>query len=84
MSAREIDTRTVAEALKVLLDQGIDDGEGGLDAAIDLLVGDDDRDEPLLDEAISFADAGLLTRDHGVVLRMRDGGEFQVTVVRSR
>jgi hypothetical protein len=32
----------------------------------------------------SFADAGLHTRDAGLVLRMVDGTEFQVTVVRSR
>ena len=81
---RGIDTRTVAEALRVLLQHGIDDGEGGLDAAIDLLTGERDDEEPLLDEVLSYEDAGLLTRDHGVVLRFRDGGEFQVTVVRSR
>jgi len=84
MSARGIDTRTVTEALRVLLQHGIDDGEGGLDAAIDLLTGERDDEEPLLDEVLGYEDAGLLTRDHGVVLRFRDGGEFQVTVVRSR
>lgn len=79
-----VDAQTVAEALRTLLQHGVDDGEGGLDAAIDLLTGERDDEEPLLDEVVSYEDAGLLTRDHGVVLRFRDGGEFQVTVVRSR
>ena len=63
--ARRVDARTVAEALRVLLDQGIEDGEGGLDNAIDLLLGRREDKEPLLTEALSFEDAGLLTRDHG-------------------
>ena len=79
-----VDAQTVADALRVLLQHGIDDGEGGLDAAIDLLTGERDDEEPLLDEVVSYEDAGLMTRDHGLVLRFRDGGEFQVTVVRSR
>ena len=32
----------------------------------------------------SFAEAGLLTADEGLVLRFRDGAEFQLTIVRSR
>ncbi len=32
----------------------------------------------------TFAEADLLTRDAGLVLRMDDGSEFQVTIVRSR
>jgi len=79
-----VDAQTVADALRVLLQHGIDDGEGGLDAAIELLTGERDDEEPLLDEVVSYEDAGLMTRDHGLVLRFRDGGEFQVTVVRSR
>ena len=47
--------------------------------AIDLLTSEREDDEPLLDEVLSYEDAGLLTRDHGVVLRFRDGGEFQLT-----
>lgn len=33
---------------------------------------------------ISFAEAGLLTADSGLVLRFRDGAEFQLTIVLSR
>jgi len=32
----------------------------------------------------TFEDAGVMTRNKGVVLRMEDGSEFQVTIVRSR
>jgi len=32
----------------------------------------------------SFSDAGLLTMDTGVVVRLADGAEFQLTVKRSR
>lgn len=33
---------------------------------------------------ISFAEAGLLTADEGLVLCFRDGVEFQLTIVRGR
>jgi hypothetical protein len=41
----------------------------------------DDGDKP---RVRSFVDAGLLTRDAGLVLRAPDGQEFQITVLRSR
>ena len=31
----------------------------------------------------TFEEAGILTDDKGLVLRMKDGSEFQITVVRS-
>ena len=31
-----------------------------------------------------FDDVGMLTRDAGLVVTMRDGSEFQVTIVKSR
>ena len=43
--------------------------------------------EPILEQlesASSFEDAGIMTHNHGVVFRMRDGSEFQITIVRSR
>lgn len=33
--------------------------------------------------ATSFEDAGILTRNRGVVLHMRDGSVFQITIVQS-
>jgi len=32
----------------------------------------------------SFEESGLMTRNEGLVVRMMDGSEFQLTVVRSR
>jgi len=42
-------------------------------------------DQPALANAQvkTFEDAGLLTRDRGIVLGLEDGSEFQVTVVQS-
>jgi hypothetical protein len=50
----------------------------------DLLYG---IDEAIRDEVVSyrtFADAGLFTNDAGLVVRLADGTEYQLTVVRSR
>jgi hypothetical protein len=41
----------------------------------------DDGDKP---RVRSFEEAGVLTRNAGLVLRAPDGQEFQITVVRSR
>lgn len=32
----------------------------------------------------TFQDAGLMTRDEGIVITMEDGDAFQVTIVRGR
>jgi len=42
--------------------------------------------EPIIEalvSATSFEDAGIMTRNRGVVFRMKDGSEFQITIVRS-
>ncbi len=44
------------------------------------------EDAESLDQVVSirsFADVGLLTRDAGLVVRMENGAEFQITVQRS-
>ena len=54
----------------------------------ELLNGEDtdrvDRVMDLVSGATLFANAGVLTRNDGLVLTLSDGTEFQVTVVRSR
>lgn len=35
-------------------------------------------------EVLTFDRAGLLTNDEGIVLRMDDGSEFQLTIKKSR
>lgn len=42
-----------------------------------------DYDAELVD-ASTFAEAGVMTRNAGLVLRFADGSEFQVTLVQSR
>lgn len=32
----------------------------------------------------TYAEAGILTRDSGLVLRMEDGSEFQITIKQSK
>lgn len=32
----------------------------------------------------TFESVGLLTNNHGIVVRMKDGSEFQITIVKSR
>lgn len=53
-----------------------------------LVNGDIDSDDAFEDNPIvrvaSFADVGLLTANAGIIVRLRDGSEFQVAVVRSR
>lgn len=33
---------------------------------------------------VTFVDAGVMTRDKGLVLKLDDGAEFQITIVKSR
>ena len=42
--------------------------------------------EPIIEQlksAASFEDAGIMTRNRGVVFHMKDGSEVQITIVRS-
>jgi hypothetical protein len=49
---------------------------------LDLLFEHDDTTAPV-EHVETFRDAGLLTRDEGLVVRFASGDEFQVTVVQS-
>ncbi len=39
---------------------------------------------PGLASAASFEEGGVMTLNRGVTLRMQDGSEFQITIVKSR
>ena len=41
-------------------------------------------DPPVFHRIVSYADAGVLTRDAGLVIRTTSGDEFQVTIVQVR
>jgi len=49
-----------------------------------MLLESDDSFLPNLSTCHTFEHVGLMTSDNGLVLRMADGSEFQVTVVQSR
>jgi hypothetical protein len=44
----------------------------------------DPTEDPVVQNVMTFEDAGVMTHDKGLVLRTEDGREFQVTIVRSR
>ena len=44
----------------------------------------EDGEEIRIKSVCTFDTAGLLTRDRGVVVKLEDGSEFQVSIVKSR
>lgn len=54
------------------------------DQLVDALCGDERIDISTVRSVRTFAAAGLLTTDPGVVIRFRDGEEFQLTIVQSK
>jgi hypothetical protein len=65
--------REIVEHLRLLLDQSSEARKE-----------DDWPEEMLGNSTSSFEEAGVMTDNAGLVLRLEDGSEFQVTVVRSR
>lgn len=52
-----------------------------------LVCGHSEESEDFTDEVHcvrTYREAGVLTRDQGLVVRMNDGSELQITVVRSK
>ena len=68
-------TRELQEALMALINNAKEDG--ALDGEVADAI-DDVR------EVIAYREAGILTTDSGFIVRTTVGGEFQVTIVRSR
>ena len=51
----------------------------------DLLAGNLDEDDPFLVDILkvrTFRESGLLTMNTGLVIQMRDGSEFQMTIIK--
>lgn len=61
--------KTIEDALNLLI-------SGELDL-VDTALGEVSNIE-------TYAEAGILTRDSGLVLRMEDGSEFQITIKQSK
>ena len=83
MTAEELQTtlinaiETLAEARDEIADEN---DEGTLADYLRDMVDDAEG----VTDAVTFRDAGLLTSNVGVVLRLADGAEFQITIVQSR
>jgi len=58
--------------------------ENYLAEAIDLRNTDDDFDLERNIRILTYEEAGIMTRNKGLVLRTPDGDEFQITIVKSR
>ena len=62
--------------------------EKTIEDALNLLIsGELDLVDTALGEVSNiktYAEAGILTRDSGLVLRMEDGSEFQITIKHSK
>jgi hypothetical protein len=68
-----------SEDLQNLLAQLLD-----LTADVDFCEDEEIDESHVPSQITTFADAGVLTHDKGVVVRYDDGSEFQITIVRSR
>ena len=62
--------------------------EKTIEDALNLLIsGELDLVDTALGEVSNiktYAEAGILTRDSGLILRMEDGSEFQITIKQSK
>lgn len=74
----DTDTQTTAEDLAQALRGAVAEG---LADALSEVQGTDDP--PYVESVCTFEDSGLLTREAGLVVRLSDGTEFQLTVVDS-
>ena len=61
--------KTIEDALNLLISGGLDLGDTALGEVSNIKT---------------YAEAGILTRDSGLVLRMEDGSEFQITIKQSK
>ena len=66
----------------------MDMNEKTIEDALNLLIsGELDLVDTALGEVSNiktYAEAGILTRDSGLVLRMEDGSEFQITIKQNK
>ena len=63
--------------------------EKGFESRLAEILNDEGDVKEILDphgvrKVATFADAGVLTMNAGLVITMDDGAEFQITIVRSR
>ncbi len=90
MSATEME---IQNALVNLMDnladaheemEGNDDDLAMADLARDMVASFDWDGEECIASVRSYEDVGMLTSDSGLVIRMADGSEYQLTIVQSK
>jgi len=72
-----------AEALRDCLDLAVN-SPADLADALSELISPENEGNACITEVRTYAEAGVLTSDAGLVIRFDDGREFQITIVRSR
>ena len=79
-------TSFFTRALQALIDEQTDDLNNLIEEAAEAggFSGTNNDDCPLVEGVTSYQDAGVLTSDEGFVVKMSDGAEYQITVVRSK
>jgi hypothetical protein len=60
------------------------DFEGALLTILEDNAGDPEEDETAFERVMTFEDQGILTHNRGLVVRLGNGDEFQLTIVKSR
>lgn len=73
----------VEALLKTLLEQSVDETTWGEACEVAEIPFDEDLENPV-DAVHTFEEQMVLTGNRGLVVRLHDGSEFQVTIVRSR
>lgn len=58
--------------------------EHAIERALVAMFDEPDDDRLAVEDVRTFADAGVMTRDRGVVVALADGSEFQLTIVQSK
>lgn len=85
MATPKLSAHWIADILGNAITAYDDEGQFNRDVAEHLDSGDGgDPEAPAFDRLETYREAGLLTRDAGLVLFLSDGSEYQVTIVRSR
>ena len=83
MTAEELQT-TLINAIETLAEARDEIADENDDGTLADYLRDMVDDAEGVTDAVTFRDAGLLTGNAGVVIRLANGAEFQITIVQSR
>lgn len=71
-------------AARSLVERTVCSDQSVQDLLYDLLEENMDHEDTRVDSVRTYEDACMLTRDKGLVIKMSDGSEYQITIVQSR